>query len=64
MALVSSHSYGEESTACLIIGVSNKLGKKINIVGSTINYGLHRDNFKVKVCLDLDCNIMVIYTPT
>ena len=45
MALVSSHSYGEESTACLIIGVSNKLGKKINIVGSTINYGLHRDNF-------------------
>ncbi|EAR95495.2 fibronectin type III domain protein (macronuclear) [Tetrahymena thermophila SB210] len=63
-ASVASHACGEDTTACLIVGVTNKLNKKFSIVGSTINYGLHRETLKIKVQLDFNKNIMVIYTPS
>ncbi|KAL4508112.1 hypothetical protein ABPG72_021485 [Tetrahymena utriculariae] len=63
-ASVASHACGEDTTACLIVGVTNKLNKKYSIVGSTINYGLHRETLNIKVQLDFNKNIMVIYTPS
>lgn len=61
-AFVSKHSAQDDTTACLVIGVMSKTGKKMQVIGSTINYGLQRDNISAKVALDFNKGQLVITT--
>lgn len=40
----------------------SKSGKKMQIIGSTINYGLERDNITAKVTLDFNKGSLTINT--
>ena len=43
--------------------MTNRTGKTYVLIGSTINYGVNRNSFKVVVKLDLESRSMVIYLP-
>lgn len=45
-------------------GITNKSGKIVNIIGSTINYGLNRNSISIKVEFNVDDGILKIYGPS
>lgn len=58
----SAHQSPMDSNSFIKIGVTNKVGKAYNIMGSLINYGLNTESMVIKVLLDLDSRIMSVYT--
>lgn len=50
--MVDKNSHAESETACISIGISNRESKKALFVGTTLNYGYQRENFKMRVLVD------------
>lgn len=60
----SAHQTTDDSSSYIKVGVTNKVGKIINIFGSLINYGLQKESTKILVVLDLENRCLTVYSPT
>jgi len=58
----AAHQSTDDSTSFVKIGITNKMGKPFNIIGSMINYGLNTQSPTLKLILDLDNRTLTIYS--
>jgi hypothetical protein len=62
--ILSSHSLNEDMNSCILIGVTPRNSKNnMKLIGCTINYGLSRESFKLRVTLDFNRSTLMITTP-
>lgn len=60
--LQSAHLSADDSTSFLKVGVTNKVGKTLAVVGAPINYGLNHTSMLITFSLDLDARTLTIFT--
>lgn len=57
----SAHLSTDDTSSLIKVGVTNKVGKTYNVIGSLINYGLNKHSVKIKVTLDLENRVLTIH---
>lgn len=53
----------DDSNSHIRVGVTNRIGKTYNVIGTVVNYGLTTKGMVIRVCLDVENKIMTIYHP-
>jgi hypothetical protein len=57
----SAHQSTDDTSALIKVGITNKVGKTFNVVGSLINYGMNKNSVRIRVTLDLENRILIIH---